>query len=369
MTVKEFIQLFRDRVLIAFMLYAFTLEVFLAGSGVSFELRNAQVLVHDADHSAASRELIHRFQPPHFRIIGEVFDQQRAIELLDKGEAMIVLDIPPKFEESLLRGRPASVQMQVDTANPILGFLASSYAERIVAQFGLEISARRHGLSGNRLQAAPVLSAEQRVWFNPNQNDAWFMSVVEMLNLVTMFAILLPAAAMAREKERGTIEQLLVSPLTPFEIMVPKIVSMTAVILLGILVTIFVILKPCFGVPFRGSLGLFMGISALYVFTTAGLGLILASIAHNLTQVGMLAALIFVPMVFLSGAWTPPENMPVVLQAVSVVSPLHHYINASLGIMLRGNGLDLLWDSVLGIAIFGAVTFGIGIARFRRQFS
>lgn len=151
--------------------------------------------------------------------------------------------------------------------------------------------------------------------------------------------------------------------------MVPKIVSMTAVILLGILVTIFVILKPCFGVPFRGSLGLFMGISALYVFTTAGLGLILASIAHNLTQVGMLAALIFVPMVFLSGAWTPPENMPVVLQAVSVVSPLHHYINASLGIMLRGNGLDLLWDSVLGIAIFGAVTFGIGIARFRRQFS
>lgn len=368
MTIKEYLQLYRDRILIIFMLYAFTVEVYLAGSGVSMQLQNASTMIHDSDHSFASRELIHRFRPPHFSIDGEVLNHSETVALLDRGEAMMVLDIPPQFQESLLNGETTSVQLQIDTSNPVLGFLASSYGQQIVARYGIEAAMKRHGISEDQLQVAPIIHEEHRVWYNPNQNDAWFMSLLEMLNIITMFAILLPASAMAREKERGTVEQLLVSPLSTFQMMFPKVLAMTSVILFGTLITIYGILQPCFGVPFRGSLTLFMAVTALYVFATAGLGLLLASVARNLAQVGMLTALIFIPMVFLSGAWTPPENMPTVLRAVSDIAPLHHYIDASLGIMLKGTGIDLLWDSILAIAVFGVVIYGLSMGYFRRQF-
>ena len=366
MVAKEYLQLFRDRILIVFMLYAFTLEVFLAGSGVSMQLQNGALRVHDSDHSFASRELIYRFRPPQFRLDGEVFDHGESIELLDRGEAMMVLDIPPQFQESLLAGETTNVQLQIDTSNPVLGFLASSYGEQIVGQYGLDAAMEREGIRLNE-QAAPIVHEEHRVWYNANQNDAWFMSVVEMLSVITMFAILLPAAAMAREKERGTVEQLLVSPLSTFQMIVPKVLAMTSVILVGTLLTIYLILQPCFDVPFRGSLTLFMAVTALYVFTTAGVGMLLATIAKNLAQVGMLTALIFIPMVFLSGAWTPPENMPAILRAVSAIAPLHHYIDVSLGIMLKGSGVELLWDSILAIGLFGTVTYGFNMYHFRRQ--
>ncbi|GAA4465166.1 ABC transporter permease [Novipirellula rosea] len=366
MTIKEYLQLYRDRILIVFMVYAFTLEVFLAGSGVSMQLQNAALWVHDSDHSFASRELIHRFRPPQFSIEGEVLNHNESIELLDRGEAMMVLDIPPQFQESLLASETTNVQLQIDTSNPVLGFLATSYGEQIVGQYGLEAAMQREGISLNE-QAAPIIHEEHRVWYNANQNDAWFMSVVEMLNVITMFAILLPASAMAREKERGTVEQLLVSPLSTFQMMFPKVLAMTSVILVGTLITIHLVLQPFFGVPFRGSLTLFMAVTAIYVFTTAGIGMLLATIARNLAQVGMLTALIFIPMVFLSGAWTPPENMPSVLRAVSAIAPLHHYIDASLGIMLKGSGIGLLWDSILAIALFGAAIYGLSMGYFRRQ--
>jgi ABC-2 type transport system permease protein len=149
-----------------------------------------------------------------------------------------------------------------------------------------------------------------RVWYNPNQEDSWFMGISEMLNIATVFAVLLPAAAMVREKERGTVEQLIVSPLSPFGILLPKVVSMTGVILCGVALSLFLVLIPVFAIPVKGSLLLFFALSGLYVFTTAGLGLFAATIARNLAQAGMLSILILAPMLFLSGAWTPPEAMP-----------------------------------------------------------
>lgn len=368
MTVKEFIQLFRDPVLLFFVLYAFTVDIFLAGSGVSLQLNHATMVVHDADHSLASRELIHRFRPPYFRLDGEIGDAKEGIRLLDEGKAMIVLDIPPKFQEELLKGESTAVQMQVDTTNVVLGFLATSYGAQIVGQYGLETGLAHEGLISGNSQAAPVVINDPRVWFNPNQNDSWFMSITELLNIITLFAILLPATAMAREKERGTVEQLLVSPLTPFQIMFPKVIAMTAVILTGMVLSLFAILKPIFFVPFKGTLTLFFTITILYIFTTTGLGLFISTIARNLAQVGMLTLLIFTPMSFLSGAWTPPEAMPKLLRIMMAISPLHYYIDASFGILLKGAGLDILWDSVMGIVVLGGVLFGFGMWCFRRQF-
>ncbi len=368
MTVKEFLQFSRDWALILFMVYAFTLDIYLAGSGVNLELSRAVTVVHDDDRSYASRELIGRFRPPCFDVEGEIKGGPEGIHLLDHGKAMVVLDIPPRFEESLLSGAPTAVQVQLDASNTVLGMFASSYITRIVSRFGLEAGLKRLGLDPNHSGKVPQVLDEYRVWFNPNEDNRWFMSIAELLDIVTLFSILLPACAMVREKERGTVEQLLVTPLTPFQIMFPKIMAMAVVILAGTGLSLFGVLKYCFGVPFRGSLVLYFAITLLYVFTTAGLGLLISTIARNLGQAGMMAIITYGPMIFLSGAWTPPEAMPHFLRLLMLLSPLHYYIDASFGVLLKGSGLRLLWDSVLGMSILGGSLFGLGMWRLRQQF-
>jgi ABC-2 type transport system permease protein len=365
MTWKELLQLFRDTALMVFFLYSFTGDIYIAASGVSMQLKNAAIATLDGDRSDASRELLSRFQPPYFRPIGELAAARDSITLLDDAGAMAVLDIPPRFQERLQRGEQVSVQLQVDTTNSVLGFLASSYGAQIVGKYGLEAATRREGLGGI---AGPVLQADTRIWYNPNQNDAWFMGISELLTVVTLFAILLPAAAMVREKERGTIEQLMVTPLSAFQILFPKVIAMTLVILGGSAIALFGILGPVFHVPMRGSLLTFFLITALYVFTTAGLGLLAATVARNLAQVGMLTVVILMPMLLLSGAWTPPEAMPDWMRILAYISPLHYFLDAAYGILLKGAGMDLLWDSVLAMATLGVCVFALGMGRFGRQF-
>jgi len=195
-----------------------------------------------------------------------------------------------------------------------------------------------------------------------------WMSISELLTDITLFAIFLSGAAMVREKERGTVEQLLVSPLTPFQIVFPKMLAMTAVILAGTALSLFLILKCVFQVPMHGSLLLFFAVTTLYVFTTAGLGMFIATLARNMAQVGMLTALVFLPMIFLSGAWTPPEAMTYWMRGLMYISPLHYFLDASFGILLKGAGISMLWDSVLFIALIGSINFTLGMWRFRRQF-
>ncbi|RTL26274.1 MAG: ABC transporter permease [Burkholderiales bacterium] len=368
MTAKEVQQLLRDPILLSFMVFVFTVNIYLQGSSVSLQLNRAAMVVQDGDHSAASRELIHRFRPPYFRLDGEVDSSREAIGLLDRGEVMVALDIPTGFQERLLKGESASVLMQVDATQSAQAFLATSYAARIVGQFGLEKILVREGLSSGSLEEVPVVIDDQRVWFNPNEKDTWFMPISEMLEAITLFSILLPAAAMVREKERGTIEQLMVSPLSPFQIMFPKVLAMTAVILFCMSLALFGVLGLVFQVPMRGSLPLFYVVTTLYIFANAGLGLFAATIARNLAQVGLLSLLILAPIILLSGTWTPPEAMPTWLRLATLASPLRHYIDASYGILLKGAGLDSLWDSVLAIGILGILIFSFGIRRFRRQF-
>lgn len=368
MIVKEWLQLSRDLILLCFIAYAFTIDVYLAGSGVSLQLNQAAIAVRDASHSQSSRELIHRFREPYFRRVGEVDGAREGMRMLDDGEAIAVLDIPGDFERALERGESTSVQLQVDATHSVLGFLASSYAAQIVGQYGLDIGLVRAGIGSAGDAMVPRIDSRHRVWFNPNQNDEWFMSISEMLTVVTLFAILLPAAAMVREKERGTVEQLLVSPLTSFQIMIPKVVAMTVVILVGVILSLMLVLKPIFHVPFKGSPMLFLAVTTLYVFTTAGLGLFAATIARNLAQAGMMTILILAPMIFLSGAWTPPEAMPSWLRVGMKFSPLHYYMDVVFGILLKGARLEELWRSILGILVLGGVVFGFGLWRFRRQF-
>ncbi len=368
LTRKEFIQLFRDPVLLGLMGFMFTVNIYLQGSNISLQLNAAPLVVHDGDHSFASRELIYLFRPPYFHLDGEIEDPRKGLQLLDEGLVVAVLDIPPGFQEALLSGQPTQVQLQVDATPTAQAFLAASYAARIVGEFGLKSALAREGLGPRAEAALPVIRNESRAWFNPNQTDRWFIPISELLEAITVMSILLPGAAMVREKQRGTIEQLLVAPLSPIQIMLPKVIAMTAVILLGVTFTLFAIASPIFHVPVRGSLTLFYAVTALYVFTNAGLGLFAATVARNIAQLGLLAILLVVPLILLSGTWTPPEAMPGWMGIATFVLPMRHYVDVSYGILLKGAGIDLLWDSVLTLALLGGAVFSFGVWRFRRQF-
>jgi ABC-2 type transport system permease protein len=368
MTVKELKQLIRDPVLLLIVAYFFTADVYMAGSGVTLNLHNAPMMVIDHDHSAASRELIYRFREPFFDFKGEISSKNEAQNLLNKGEIMAVLDIPENFQSLLLQGKLAAVQFQVDTSNTTLGTLASGYATEITNDFGQDFVNKELGMTNDQMETAPVIQNRYRVLYNPNRIDSWFMSISELMTVITMLSMMLPAAAAVREKERGTIEQLAVSPLSSLQILLPKVISMGLVILLGVAICLFVIIIPIFHLPIKGSIGLFFALTALYVFSASGIGLFIATISHTLAEVTMLVILLLFPLVLLSGAWTPPEAMPTVIRWVMTVSPLYYYTEMSNAILLKGAGINIIWGSLTGLSALGGIFFSFGVWRFRRQF-
>ncbi len=367
LTWKELLQLTRDVPLLLFLLYSFSLSVVVSGAGITMQLTNAELLVHDADHSPSSRELIHRFQPPYFAFTGEIRDPREGLRQLDAGRAMLLLEIPPRFHEALMSGERTAVQLLVDTTNAPQGLSAAAYTVRIAGLFGAERGLASAGLSGAKA-SLPMVTSAHRVWFNPTQDERWFQSIAHVLRMTTIFAVLLPAAALVREKERGTVEQLLVSPLSPFQIMFAKVLAMSGVILLALSLALYGVLQPVFHVPMKGSTGLFFLLTALHVFTTAGFGLVAATLAKNQAQVGMMTLFAVGPMLLLSGITSPYESMPTWVQAIMTFSPLRYYIDITYGVMLKGAGLDVLWKSVGAMLLLGGTLFGFGMWRFRRQF-
>lgn len=368
MTRKELLQLFRDVPLMGFLVYSFTFSVYITGTGLQTQLRNAGLLVHDADRSVSSRELVSRFHPPYFRYDGELTRAAEGFDRLDRGKSMVVLDIPPRFHEALATGEPIALQLLVDTTNSPQGLSAAGYAARIVGQFAQERAWARNEFGGEQATAGPMIVSDHRVWYNQDQNETWFESISHLMRMITIFAMLLPAAALVREKERGTVEQLLVSPLSPMQIMLPKVVAMTLVILTATAVALYGVMRPVFGVPIRGSALLLFSLTALFVVATAGVGILAATLARNQAQVGMMTLLVVAPMLLLSGIVTPLETMPEWVRRLMMVSPLRYFVEIAHGILLKGTGLEVLWRQALPLVLLGGSLFGLGLWRFRRQF-
>lgn len=368
LTLKELKQLVKDRALFAFTVYIFTLDIMIAAGATSMDLSNSPLAVVDIDRSAASRDLAGRFQAPHFERRFELLDFRQAQPLLDQGRARAVLSLPGDFGENLALGRETEAQLLVDTAQANQGYLVSSYAARIVAEFSaaqIQENLIRAGVDPGRV---PEIRSEARYWYNSTLNEVWFNTLSEMLTMITIVAILLPAAAMVREKERGTIEQLLVAPLVPLQLVLSKVLAMVLVMLIGVSVAVFAVMHQLYDVPFRGNHGLFMLVVALFAMASAGVGIVAATFARNSGQTGLIVLLIVVPMVMLSGTWNLTESMPAWLRVLIELSPLRHFILLAYGIMIRGADLTVLWLSLVKMVTLGAVLFAVGVLRFRRQF-
>lgn len=363
---KELLQFGRDRALVLLVLWGFTGLIYLDTRAMDIEVKRIPTAIHDLDRTPRSRELSDRFREPFFTRLPDVTSEARVVPLLDSGRAMLVVVIPSGFSRRLAEGARVSVQALVDGTISNGAMVALGYVDEIVRRYAEQVSPPppgfRHGQAG-------VVEVRSRVRFNPNLSSDYFVSLSELFSVLTMIAILLPAAAMVREREYGTLEQLLATPLSPAQILLAKILPMTAIAVGGAFVALWLVVQGIFAVPFRGSLGLFLLVTALYVFTTSGLGLALAAMCRTLAETVLLILLVLVPVLFLSGSWTPIEAMPPWMQTLTYLSPLRYFLDLAFGIALKGAGISLLWDRLLGLALLGGGLFAIGALSFRRSFA
>ncbi len=356
---KELRSLYADPVLLILMLYTFTVAIYEVAQNVRMEVEDAAIAIVDEDHSQLSHRLADAFLMPQFKPAVEIA-ASHVDAALENGEYIFVLTIPPHFERDLLAGRKPGLQLDVDATAMSLAGNGAVYIENIALR---EIAVAEH-LPG--ADSALPFSVVVRAAFNPNLSSRQFMAIMQLTENITILAIILTGAALIREREHGTIEHLLVMPVSPFEIMCAKIWANGLAILLATALSLYAVVQAVLDVQVQGSIPLFLAGSALYLFAVTALGIFLATLAGSMPQFGLLSIPVFIVMNLLSGAMTPLESMPLWLQTVMQASPSTHFVKLAQSILFRGAGIDLIWRHLAPIAGIGAVLFTIAWMRFRR---
>ncbi|MGX1198389.1 ABC transporter permease [Parvibaculum sp. MBR-TMA-1.3b-4.2] len=357
--VKELRSFFADPILLILVIYIFTIAVYSVATGAKTEVVNAAIAVVDEDHSPLSREIAAALLPPYFQQARQI-DAEEAITGMNKNEFVFVIDIPPNFERDLLRGDKPSIQVSADATAMSLAGIGVNYVSSIISQ---EISTllREHGVSSNQ-----PINLVSRYLFNPNAESLRYTSVMQVINNVSMLAIILAGAALIRERERGTVEHLLVMPVSAAEIMVAKIWANGLVILIGALISLVLVVQTILGIPIAGSLTLFAVGIAIYLTAATGLGIMLATFASTMPQFALLAIPVLIIFELLSGSATPMESMPVWLQDVMQLSPSTHFVSYAQAILYRGAGLSIVWPKLVMMGAISVAFFVIALARFRK---
>ncbi|MGQ0595982.1 ABC transporter permease [Aquabacterium sp.] len=355
---KELRSLFGDVPLMALIIFAFTVAIYTTAKGVKAEVANASVGIIDSDNSALSRRLRDAIRPPYFKPPRDITHQQ-AGPALDSSEVIFVIDIPPRFEADVLARRAPSIQVTVDATAMTQAGLGVVYLNQIFLKELLDFF-HQQGIE-SMLPAPPVM----HVLFNPNNQSHWFTSVMQIVTNVTVLAIILVGAAVIREREHGTIEHLLVMPVRPSEIAMAKILANGGVILLAVGLSLWLVVHEWLHVPLLGSVPLFLAGTALYLFAVTALGILLATLASSMPQFGLLAAPVYVVLYLLSGAATPVESMPELIQRIVQVSPTTQFVKMTQAVLYRGAGLDIVWPQLLAVAAAGVLFLFIALTRFR----
>jgi len=361
---KELLHIIRDRGLVIFILYAFTLDIYMAAKGFNLIPEMISISVHDEDRSPESRALIDRIKPPAFRTPRMISGPGEIDRLLNASETVLVLVIPQGFQRELHRGG-TSVQVLVDGTQSTAAYLSSAYLGGIIERYSADILRADRGL---KIPAAlPFVDIRSRVYFNPVIRDDIFEGLNEFFLVVTLIGMILPAAILIRELEYGTIEQILISPFSIRKLLLVKIAASSAFLLTMIGLSYELVLRLWLGFPLKGTLQGFLFISLIYGIATTGLSFIIASIARRFSQIGMLTIVFFAPMLLLSGGWVPPEALPDWLRALTFISPLKYYMDLGIGLLIRGAGMDLLLPSLLRLSALAAVLIGTGYALYNHR--
>jgi ABC-2 type transport system permease protein len=357
--VKELRSFTHDWVLIGLVIYAFSLAVMVQAQSRSQELYNASLGYVDEDHSELSRRIIHAFLPPYYKLPQPV-DLNDVDRAMDTGKFTFIIDIPPNFQRDVLAGRQPWMQVNVDATAMVQAGLGSGYAQQIITT---EVDDFVSHVQGAPL---PPINLITRFAFNPNASTSWFTSVMGIFMWVTMLGIIMAGAAVVREREHGTMDHLLVMPVSPFEIAAAKVLANGLIITIAVGLSLTLIVRTLLGVPIAGSVPLFLAGTALYLFFATAIGIFLGTVARSMPQLGLLYMLIALPMNILSGANTPLESMPPWLATIMQLFPSTHFVAFAQAILYRGAGLDVVWPHFLVVAAIGGLFFVAALFRFRR---
>jgi ABC-2 type transport system permease protein len=358
--IKELRSLQRDPVIVLLLIYSFTFSIYSMATGISSEVHHASIALVDEDRSALSRQIANAFYEPYFRE-PQLISTEEIDPGMDQGLFMFVLNIPPRFEADVLTGRQPEIQVNIDATAVMQASIGTSYIQNIISD---EI--RRFMQGENERNTYPV-ELVTRTAFNPNRTSSWFHSIVAIINQVTMLTIVLTGAALIREREHGTIEHLLVMPLTAFDIAMAKVWANGLVILMATIVSLLFVVEGILSVPIAGSKALFLGGTVLYLFFATALGIFLGTIARSMAQFALLIILVILPLDLLSGGSTPVESQPDWLQTITLFLPSRHFVSFSQAVIYRGAGLDIVWPELFAVACLGLVFFIFSLGLFRRS--
>ncbi len=356
---KELRSLAADKVLLGLIVWAFSGAIYEAATGVSQELHNAPVAIVDEDVSPLSVRLAGALYPPYFKA-PELIRLDQVDAAMNSNKYAFVLVIPGNFQRDVAAGRQPELQLNIDATLISQAFIGANYITQIVSGEVGEY------LTGRRDSATSPIRVTTRARFNPNLTGLWFGGVMEAINNVTMLTIILVGAAFIREREHGTIEHLLVMPLTPFEIMMAKIWANGLAVLLGVAFALLVMVQRVLQVPVAGSVPLFLAAAACYLFSAASIGIFLGTIARSMPQLGLLIIITIVPLQLLSGGVTPQESMPEVIRHIMAATPTTYFVRLAQGILYRGASLLEVWRDLLLMTGVGTAFFLIALVRFRK---
>ncbi len=359
---KELWSLWRDPAMLVLIVYTFTVSVYVSATARPETLHMAPIAIIDEDASPLSARITSALFPPHFTPPAMVTREQADIGM-DKGLYTFALNIPPNFQRDVIGGRHTELQINVDATRMTQAFTGSGYLQQIISGEVDEFVLRY------RTVAQPTVDLALRARFNPTLAPSWFGALMQIINSVTMLAVILTGAALIREREHGTIEHLLAMPVTPAEIMAAKVWSMGLVVLVAVTLSLFLVVRGALHVPIEGSIALFLFGAALNLFATTSMGIFMATVARSMPQFGMLLVLVLLPLQMLSGGSTPRESMPQLVQDLMLAAPTTHFIQLSQGVLYRGAGLSVVWPQLLWLAVIGAVLFALSLSRFRKTIS
>lgn len=354
---KELWSLWRDPVMLILIIYTFTVAIYTAATAMTDSLNMAPIAIVDEDHSTLSERITSAMYPPYF--IPQSTELNYMDAGMDAGEFTFALNIPVNFQEDVLAGNEAAIQVNVDATRMSQAMIGAGYIQQIVQA---EVS--EYLLHSREVNSMPV-ELEMRARFNPTLDQKWFGSIMEIINNVAMLSIILTGAALIREREHGTVEHLMVMPVTVFEIMMSKVWSMSLVVLLAAFVGLKLVVQFALQVPIEGSLLLFFFGALLTLFATTSMGIYLATMSKSMPQFGLLMMLILIPMEMLSGGMTPRESMPEYLQYLMLIAPTTHFVELAQAILYRNAGLNIVWPSFLWLVGIAVLFFYVAWKRFK----
>jgi ABC-2 type transport system permease protein len=371
---KEFIQALREPRMRVLLFVPPMVQLIVFGFAVNLDVDHARIAWMDMDRTPQSRSLRDAFTGSgRFDIVAMPQSEEEVQRVLDRSEAQAVVRVLPNFARDLARGRSTAVQVLVDGTNSNTASLVSSYAGSIIAQYSVDAMERQQSVqvlvrspASPVSMAAPQVTARSRVWFNPDLYSRNYFVPGVIANIIMMVTLMLTALGIVREKEIGTMEQLMVTPMRPVELMLGKTLPFALVGLLDVVLVTGVALLV-FHIPLHGSFLLLLCCAALFLMTSLGAGLLLSTISRTQQQAMMSSFFFSTPAFMLSGFAFPIRNMPVVVQYLTYLNPVRYFIEIVRGIFLKGAGIEVLWPQMAAMAVYGTTVLGLSAIRFRKK--